>query len=188
MKRITKIYTFLLLVLSFSLINGCQAKVKTSEATTIYPNKSGMSKQVYSALGDPDGVKDNKLDLSFGQGLQVWKDEGDGKFSKYSEVYYPVYDKDNILSGILIRYELNGVADFTYLATGDLTKGLDSVMSSSDKVMIIYLENEVTLYVGKDKVCDQSTLKVEDNITYADIVETYGNEVTPDRYPLSENN
>ena len=188
MKRITKIYTFLLLVLIFSLINGCQAKVKTSEATTIYPNKAGMSKQVYSALGDPSGAKDNKLGLSFGNGFQVWKDEGDGKFSKYSEVYYPVYDKDNILSGILIQYDQNGVADFTYLTTGELTIGLDSVMSSSDKVMIIYLEDEMTLYVGKDKVYNQSTLKVEDNITYADIVETYGNEVTPDRYPLSDNN
>ena len=160
---------------------------KAVEVETIKPDTASMSEEVYKYLTDsPDALANNELGISFGNGIQVWKKGTFGKYSKETTVFFPVYNRNNELIGILRRHYENDVAIFFYSNVTSFIDDLKLVMSYSSKVMIISVDENTMYFAGDKATTKLGSGLVKDDSAYAKAASIYGNEVTDDRYPLGE--
>lgn len=160
---------------------------KTVKVETIKPDTASMGEEVYKYLTDsPDALVNNELGISFGNGIQVWKKGNFGKYSKEATVFFPVYNRNNELIGILSRHYENDVAKFFYSNVTSFVDNLKLVMSYSSKVMIISVDENTMFFAGDKATTKLGSGLVKDDSAYAKVASIYGNEVTDDRYPLGE--
>lgn len=162
---------------------------KTIEVETIKPDISGMSEEVYKHLTDSaDALANNELGISFGNGIQVWKKGTFGKYTKESEILFPVYNRNNEMMGICHYSSDEKDPYLVYANTVEDVDDLKLVMSDSSKVMVISVDKNTMFFAGDKTITKLGSGLVKDDSAYAKAASIYGNEVTDDRYPLGENN
>ena len=172
-------------VIVFVIVQSQGSKAVVVE--TIKPDTASMGEEVYKYLTDsPDALANNELGISFGNGIQVWKKGPFEKYSKEATVFFPVYNRNNKLIGILSRHYENDEAKFFYSNDTSFVDNLKLVMSYSSKVMIISVDENTMFFAGDKATTKLGSGLVKDDSAYAKVASIYGNEVTDDRYPLGE--